>query len=112
MKKGLLAIVGASLLLLTACGQTADNNTSNNDANTGSQQQAAGPEEIAKQNCSSCHGGNLQGNFGPSLEKIGSKMTKEEIIEVLDKGIGSMPPQTKLTPEQKEELATWLSEKK
>lgn len=111
MKKYWFSLIGASLLLLTACGQSSEapkEETKKEPATT----QVTGAEAIAKQNCTRCHGGNLQGSYGPSLEKIGSKYSKEQILDVLNNGKGTMGPQKQLKPEQKEELATWLAEKK
>lgn len=49
------------------------------------------PEAVAQGKCISCHGGDLagQGNF-PSL--VDTKLSKEEIADVITNGKGSMPP--------------------
>lgn len=49
------------------------------------------PEAVAQGKCISCHGGDLagQGNF-PSL--VDTKLSKEEIAEVITNGRGAMPP--------------------
>ena len=63
-----------------------------------------------KQSCTSCHGDQLQGAVGPNLQKIGGKLSKEEIQEVISKGKGNMPPN--LVPaDQAAKVADWLSKK-
>ncbi|MCK9909585.1 cytochrome c, partial [Microbacteriaceae bacterium K1510] len=52
---------------------------------------AATAETVFKNNCSSCHGQNLEGVVGPNLTKVGSKYTKDQILEILQKGKGQMP---------------------
>lgn len=49
-------------------------------------------EKTAKTSCITCHGRDLTGDMGPNLHNLG--LTKEQIIEVLNKGKGSMPPST------------------
>ncbi|EGK13811.1 mono/diheme cytochrome c family protein [Kroppenstedtia sanguinis] len=60
--------------------------------------------------CVNCHGDNLQGGYGPSLEKTGSKYSKKELESILDKGIGKMPAQRQIPKEDREKLAEWLSQ--
>ncbi|MFX3674408.1 MAG: cytochrome c550 [Paenisporosarcina sp.] len=48
------------------------------------------PEAVAQGKCISCHGGDLTGAAGPSL--VGTKLSADEIKEVLAKGKGIMPP--------------------
>ncbi|MBA4603496.1 cytochrome c [Thermoactinomyces sp. AMNI-1] len=63
-------------------------------------------------NCASCHGGNLQGATGPGLQQIGAKMNKEQILQILENGKGSMPAQSHISADERDQLATWLTEKK
>ena len=74
-------------------------------------QAASKPEDIVKQSCVSCHGDQLQGAVGPNLQKIGGKLSKDEIQEVISKGKGSMPPNV-IPPDQASKVAEWLSQKK
>ncbi|BFT75193.1 hypothetical protein PAENIP36_66350 [Paenibacillus sp. P36] len=60
-----------------------------------------------------CHGAGLEGDFGPNLTKVGSRKTKDEIVQQIIKGSGDMPPfQKALKAEEIETLATWLAAKK
>lgn len=94
-------------LLLTACSSGGENNAPQGNKDTTT---AMEPKEVYMNNCSSCHGGNLQGAMGPSLEKIGDKMNKDEILQVLENGKGSMPAQSHIPQDQRDQLATWLVE--
>lgn len=132
MNKKLLAILFSfALLVLGACGggddNAADEPADNNDAGTeepaengteapaeeeadeGAQNTAA--EGIYSQSCASCHGQNLEGNIGPELSAIGSKLSKDEILNVIKNGQGSMPPNL-IQGEDAEAVAEWLANKK
>lgn len=71
----------------------------------------AKPEDIVKQSCASCHGDQLQGSIGPSLQTIGSKLSKDEIQTVILNGQGNMPGGL-LQADQASKVAEWLAEKK
>lgn len=61
--------------------------------------------------CSACHGSDLRGGSGPDLTTLGSRMNKEQIKEVLQKGRGRMPGG--LVQEQElEQVAAYLAEQK
>lgn len=71
------------------------------------------PMPVYKRNCMSCHGGGLQGSSGPNLQQIGSSLTKEQLAETIRDGRGRMPSFGKrLSAEEIDKLAAWLSEKK
>lgn len=74
---------------------------------------AASAETIVKATCLSCHGDQLQGGVGPSLQKIGSQKDAGEIYSIVTKGRGQMPSfKDKLAPEEIANVALWLAEKK
>lgn len=112
MKKWLLAIVFGAVLILGACG--GDNSNKNNNANSGdnSTPMSAGEEAYVKNNCASCHGADLSGGAGVSLEKVGSELSAEEIEDVIENGKGRMPAQNKVSDEDRAEIAEWLASKK
>lgn len=56
--------------------------------------------------CLACHGQALEGASGPPL--INLELSKEEIIDVLQNGVGAMPPQTHLSAEEMDEIAEYL----
>ncbi|MFD0768038.1 cytochrome c550 [Bacillus sp. CGMCC 1.60114] len=74
-------------------------------------QTATKPDEIVKQNCTSCHGDQLQGAVGPNLQKVGDRLSKDQIQEVILKGRGNMPPGI-IPADQASKVADWLSKKK
>jgi mono/diheme cytochrome c family protein len=103
-----VALIGAGVvgLMLAGC------NATKTEPAPGGQPQAAGPQEVFQQHCANCHGGNLQGGFGPSLEHVGSKYSKEQILNIIQHGKGQMPSQDYVDKKDQEKLADWLSQKK
>ncbi|MCY9663865.1 cytochrome c [Paenibacillus alginolyticus] len=74
---------------------------------------AAQAQVLYKDNCMSCHGAGLAGDFGPNLTKVGSRKTKDEIVTQILGGKGDMPPfKSALKSEEIEVLAAWLADKK
>lgn len=67
-------------------------------------------EAIYASSCASCHGADLSGGVGPELTTVGSSLSQEEIEDVINNGVGSMPPAL-VGPEEATILAEWLSEK-
>ncbi|NOU94436.1 c-type cytochrome [Paenibacillus sp. LMG 31456] len=102
---------------MTACGSThgsVNESTQNNKqaaANTLSG--ATDAETLYKSSCIACHGANLEGKAGPSLQKIGSKLGKEQIVTKIQNGGGGMPSYDgKLKDKEIQLLSEWLSAKK
>jgi cytochrome c551 len=107
----ILLITGvAATLLLAGCSTAGQQQGQQQEEQSSSV--AETPQEVFANNCSACHGGNLQGGYGPSLQKIGSKLNKEQIMHVIENGEGQMPPQTQVPKEAREKLAAWLAQKK
>lgn len=69
----------------------------------------ADAEAIYESNCMSCHGSDLSGGAGPSLQTVGSKYSAEEIADIAVNGTGSMPPGM-ATQQEAEALGQWLAE--
>ncbi|MDF2650440.1 MAG: hypothetical protein K0Q73_6245 [Paenibacillus sp.] len=79
----------------------------------GGKSTAAQAQVLYKDNCMSCHGAGLAGDFGPNLTKVGSHKTKDEIAAQILGGKGDMPPfKSALKSEEIEVLAAWLADKK
>jgi len=69
---------------------------------------ATKPEDIYKQTCIGCHGDQYQGVVGPTLKGVGNKYSKDQIVNIITKGKGNMPPG--LVPqEQAAAMADWVS---
>lgn len=85
MRKPLSVVLLSSLLLVTACGKeeakTTDNNASSDPGKTAFQQYS----------CVGCHGRDMEGASGPNLQKVGSKYSEEEILDIIKNGKGAMP---------------------
>ncbi|WML54725.1 cytochrome c [Neobacillus sp. PS3-12] len=107
MKRKLLTLImGATVVMgLAACG----GGSSSKSTDTAS----ADPQKIVNQKCSSCHGDQLQGVVGPNLQKIGSKYSKAEILDIIKngKGGGKMPAGL-ISGNDADKVAEWLAAKK
>lgn len=67
-------------------------------------------EDIYKNSCAACHGGNMDDGSAPSLNDVGSRLSEEEIKDIIINGTdGGMPPGL-ATAEESAVLAEWLSE--
>lgn len=71
----------------------------------------AAAEEKFKQSCAACHGVDLAGGAGPSLQQVGSKYSKDQIAGIIANGQGAMPPGL-LKGDDAEVVAAWLAEHK
>lgn len=71
---------------------------------TGETSLATQGEEAYQKSCISCHGANLEGGAGPALNNL--TLSKEEIVDVIKNGRGSMPGN--LAPGQEEAIADYL----
>lgn len=102
-----LLLMGTILLSLglTACG---NGNKQQSEAQTTPAQ--ADPHKVYQNFCISCHGNQLQGGEGPNIQKVGERLTEDEIIKRIQKGGGGMPPfQVALKEEELKVLAAWLA---
>src|SRR5690625_7625353 len=84
MKKWLMAIMFGSVLVLGACG--GDNGASEEPANynNGETVDAGEAEDIYKESCASCHGGDHEGEDGNVLEDNGH--CADEIETIVEEG--------------------------
>jgi len=103
-KKWLAALFLTSSLALAACG--GDEGASDN----GSTSDADPMEQLAKQRCGSCHGGNLEGNGGmPGLKGLADKYSEEEILDIINNGIeGTSMRGGFIAGEDAEQMAKYL----
>lgn len=108
MKKAGLSLAVCGVLLLAGCSTGGNDTGSQNGTSTAQTE----PKEIYMSNCASCHGGNLQGATGPNLQQVGGKLNKDQILQILENGQGTMPAQSHISTDERDQLATWLSEKK
>ena len=101
MYKKALILAGLALSL-TAC-------SSGNEGE--SQTPQTEEEKIYASNCASCHGNALEGYAGPKLDDVGSRMSKEDILNIIETGGNGMPGDI-IEGEKAEKIAAWLAEKK
>lgn len=109
-----LVLLAASALLFTAAcggGGASDNKSSNGD---GGAVVTDIPEVYSNSTCITCHGADLKGRGGSrtNLQKVGARLTHEEIVDVITNGRPSkgMPAQAgRISEEEINELADWLS---
>ncbi|TQR20261.1 cytochrome c551 [Psychrobacillus vulpis] len=116
MKKKLLAVLFAAVLMLAACGGAKESKPADTSTDTGTttttETASVDPEKIVKAKCTSCHGGNLegQGSF-PALSDVGSRLSNDEILNVIENGRGGMPGGL-ITGDDAKAVADWLATKK
>ncbi len=102
-KKLLMFVMGTSLVMgLAACGGGDDSK----DTAT------SGEQKIYDQKCSGCHGDKLQGAMGPELKKIGSKYSKDEILDIIKNGKPGGMPANVVEGDDADKIADWLAAKK
>ncbi|MGG4264112.1 cytochrome c551 [Peribacillus simplex] len=112
MKMKWLALVLGTSLALAACGgndDAADKEPAENSETT-----TAGAGDAAKiyeNKCSGCHAVNLEGGVGPNLTKVGSKLSKAEIENVIANGQGAMPKAI-IKGKEASMVAEWLANHK
>ncbi|QTD41198.1 cytochrome c551 [Sporosarcina sp. Te-1] len=115
MKKQLFGVMLGAVLVLGACG--GGNKTDNNQDATGTDNGATSSvdaEKIVNSNCTTCHGGNLEGKgAAPALANIGSELSQDEIHDIVANGQNGMPPfKGTLSDEEITAVAKYLADKK
>lgn len=99
-------------LLLSSCSNPTTVNRSNSVRNDG-ERVLSDAEIMYKKKCLSCHGTELQGRAGPSLQNVGSKLNEEEIVDIVTYGRKGMPKFGKtISKEEIQSISKWLSELK
>lgn len=108
MKKWLMAIMFGAVLVLGACGGGDDGASEEPAEDTAGETADAGEaEEIYKQSCASCHGGDLEGGAGPALAD--TSLSQEEIETMVEEG-GETMPAGLVSGDDLTTLAEWLAE--
>lgn len=68
-------------------------------------------ERLYASRCAACHGGELEGGFGPELKGIGGRMDRDALIAVIRDGKGLMPAlKDRLTEEEIAAIVDWIRE--
>ncbi|WP_101844311.1 cytochrome c550 [Halobacillus sp. Marseille-P3879] len=108
----LIAVLGILVMIVvSSVGINEREAIENAEDGEESEETAAGPEEMYEQQCSSCHGGDLEGQNGPNLQEVGSRYDASEIQDIIEngKGGGAMPAGL-YTGDDAATLAEWLAE--
>ncbi|MCF6136158.1 cytochrome c551 [Pseudalkalibacillus berkeleyi] len=114
-----LSFLALSFLLvigLAACGggEESEDSSNGNEETEQNGDQADGTVDVAtaeklyNKSCVGCHGQNLEGKSGPPLDKIGAKLSKDQILAKIKNGGGGMPKGL-LKGEEAENVAAWLA---
>lgn len=125
MKKlATLLFAGSLALTLTACGggqqaqpqapsatQPSTGGTGSSSTPANAAYDAATAQARFESNCASCHGKDLAGGMGPNLQKVGSKYSKDQILNIIKNGRGQMPPGMAQGTDA-DNIAAWLADKK
>jgi len=133
-----MAVLLATILVLGACGGSDDtpdeNNGTDDDVNTeepadnegtedddadadegadagDASYDVAAAEEAYQQSCAACHAADLTGGVGPDLNAVGASLSADEIEDIIENGVGSMPP-VSLDDDDRAAVAQWLADKK
>ena len=75
----------------------------------GGNNQAAAGRQLYMDNCQSCHGGDLKGGAGPSLQNITTTMGADAIKGTIAGGKGIMPPFSGMTQGQLDSIVAFLA---
>ncbi|WP_164931512.1 c-type cytochrome [Longirhabdus pacifica] len=107
------AVVVGMSMILTACGGGSDDGGSVGVDTSLDTAQYGDAVKTFNNNCIGCHANDLSGVMsGSNITQVGSRLSKDEIKNVIANGQGIMPAQTQLDEEQIDQLATWLETKK
>lgn len=103
-----LSVALTIILLMTACGQKADDSVLKASISTPLDSEAVA---LYKKQCISCHANDLNGRVGPGLIDIGSRFTQDQLVTIIEEGTGKgMPSYSKRLEQQEiEALAQWLA---
>ena len=95
---------------LAACGGGGGSDGGNGRDANGAVRAVSEGELLYEKRCMACHGGDLEGGFGPELRNVGERMSREEIVSAIRDGIGIMPALgDRLTEEEIAAIADWIA---
>ncbi|WP_052404762.1 c-type cytochrome [Bacillus rubiinfantis] len=82
-----------------------------NDESSKANSVDAQAQEIYNRSCMQCHAADLSGKDGPNLQKVGSRMTEDELYKQIKNGKGMMPSGL-VSDKEAKILAEWLAKQK
>jgi len=115
MKRKIIGVIMIVMLAfaMVACSSKSKDTSDKTNNKTTTTANAGDAQKLFDAKCSQCHGKDLAGNVGPNLQKIGSKYSKDEILNIIKNGKnnGAMPAGL-YSGKDADTIATWLSNKK
>lgn len=100
-------IFGIAIIVTQLPGNKAQSHTEEKSAaTTASSSDASAAASTVKSTCSSCHGADLKGAFGPNLHEVAKKLSEQQIEDILKNGKGQMP--RGLVPGKEAEVAKYI----
>ncbi|MWC27960.1 c-type cytochrome [Paenibacillus sp. MMS18-CY102] len=115
-KLAITALIVLMFAVVAACGKSDKDetpSTPDTTQNGGGETTAADAEKVYQANCIGCHATDLAGGVGPNLQKVGGKLSSDEIKTTIANGRGGMPAfKDKLSDTEITALSSWLAEHK
>ncbi|EFM12440.1 cytochrome c class I [Paenibacillus curdlanolyticus YK9] len=112
-KMAIAALVLLMIAVVAACGKSDKDETPSTPDTTqteGGETTAADAEKVYQANCIGCHATDLAGGVGPNLQKVGGKLSQDEIKTTITNGRGGMPSfKDKLSDAEITALSSWLA---
>lgn len=106
---GIIAVVGLFLIIIISYVGVNHREAAEKD-NNNEIEEAMTVEEVFKKQCATCHGDDLSGsNTAPDLLDVGSRLSEDEIKDVIINGADGMPGGL-VNQEQTEMITEWLLE--
>lgn len=107
---GIIAVLGIlAVIIISYVGVDQREARENPEESENNVEELSG-EDLFKSNCATCHGDDLSGDSAPALTDVGSKLSEEEIEDIIINGTGDMPA-GQASNEEAPIIAEWLSEK-
>lgn len=106
----IIAVLGVFIMIAISFVGANQRDAIENPEEAGDNAVVLEPEDIYKNNCASCHGGDLTDGSAPALNDVGSRLSEDEIKGVImdgrpDKGM----PGGLVGAEEASSLAEWLA---
>lgn len=110
-RKYMFILVILAMLVLSACSErTEDDSALRASITTAENEEAVA---LYKSQCLSCHAVDLSGRVGPSLKDVGTRLSEDQIADIVMEGYQGMPSYKKILEESEiKSIAMWLSNMK
>lgn len=107
---GIIAVIGIVVMIIVAYFGVFQREAIQNPDAVEEGESIDSPEDIYKNSCASCHGGDLTGETAPELEQVGDRLSEDEIETIIIEGIEPGMPGGLVNNEEAGILAEWLAE--